>query len=115
LVHAAFSFEDATFPFNPNQSAQSTGSRSSIFVADEQFAGQLLENKGACVGLEVAIFVSLSIPRSSTFRTLSKSSSVFSGAIKNVTFNGSSVPWQAEVNPMGRREVALPVEQQREG
>ena len=116
LVHAARSFEDATFPFNPNQPASSTGNRSSVLVA-EQPPGQLQESKGACVGREVGTVFSLRNPSAHTcrIRLSLRSAHVLSGEIKNVKCNGNIVPWQGEVNPMGRREVALTVEPQREG
>jgi hypothetical protein len=113
----AASVEDATFLLNPNQLAPSTESRSSVFVVDEQFAGQLQESKGACIGLAVAMFVSLRRSWSSTcrIRLSLHNASMLLEKIKNVKFNGNSAPWQAEVNHMGRQEVALTVEQQRAG
>lgn len=104
--------------FNSNQPVPSTGSCSGVLV-DEQSSGQLQENKEACVGREVAMLV---LPRSSSssvyrIRLSLNGACVLSGVIKNVKFSGISgnrVPWQAEVNPMGRLEVAFTVEQQRE-
>ncbi len=78
--------------------------------------GQLRESKGACFGREVAMFVSLKNSWSSTccIRLSLYSACVLSEAINNVKHYGNSVPRQAKVNPMGWREVALTVEQQRE-
>jgi hypothetical protein len=113
LVHAPRSLEDSAFPFNLNQPL-SAGNRSSVLIV-EQSAGQ--ESKGACVGRQVSSSFSLRNPTAHTcrIRLSLRSSNVLSGEIKNVKCNGSIVPWQGEVNPMGRRELALTVEPQREG
>ncbi len=114
LVHGARSFEDPGFPFNPNQPLQSSVNRSSS-LSVEQSPGQ--ESKGACVGRQVSSLFLLRNPTAHTcrIRLSLRSSNVLSGEIKNVKCNGSSVPWQGDVNPMGRRELALSLEPQREG
>jgi hypothetical protein len=114
LIHSARSFEDAAFPFNPNQPLPSSGNRSSLLTL-EPSPGQ--ESKGASVGRQVSSLFLLRNPTALTcrIRLSLRSSSVLSGDIKNVKCNGSSIPWQGEVNPMGRRELALSAEPQREG
>jgi hypothetical protein len=113
LVHAARSFEDANFPFN-HSSLFPSGNRSSALVVEQS---SCRESKRASVGCQISTVFLLRNPTAHTcsFRLSLRSSSVLSGEIKNVKCNSSNVPWQGEVNPMGRREVALTVEPQREG